>query len=76
MKRAAAAGSVVIGGAALSLAGGGGEPVAGASASVELGSPKPFSAYQPGWLADDGVHVTAIGYRARTRAIANQVERC
>lgn len=29
-----------------------------------------------GWLAGDGVHVTATGYRARARAIARQVERC
>ncbi len=29
-----------------------------------------------GWLAGDGVHVTATGYRARARAIAEQVERC
>lgn len=29
-----------------------------------------------GWLADDGVHVTAAGYLARARAIAKQVERC
>jgi len=29
-----------------------------------------------GWLAGDGVHVDASGYRARARAIAEQVERC
>jgi lysophospholipase L1-like esterase len=29
-----------------------------------------------GWLAGDGVHVTATGYMARARLIANQVERC
>ncbi|MDX6583918.1 MAG: hypothetical protein QOI10_3102 [Solirubrobacterales bacterium] len=29
-----------------------------------------------GWLAADGVHVTATGYQARARAIAQQVERC
>ena len=29
-----------------------------------------------GWLADDGAHVTAEGYQARARAIANQVARC
>ncbi len=29
-----------------------------------------------GWLASDGVHVTATGYQARARAIAKQVERC
>jgi hypothetical protein len=29
-----------------------------------------------GWLAGDGVHVTATGYQARARAIAKQVERC
>jgi lysophospholipase L1-like esterase len=29
-----------------------------------------------GWLAGDGVHVTAAGYQARARAIAKQVERC
>ena len=25
----------------------------------------------PEWLADDGVHVSAEGYRARARAVAN-----
>jgi hypothetical protein len=30
----------------------------------------------PGWLADDGVHVSAAGYRARARAVARQVRRC
>jgi hypothetical protein len=30
----------------------------------------------PGWLADDGVHVSAEGYRARARAVARQVRRC
>jgi hypothetical protein len=29
-----------------------------------------------GWLADDGVHVSAAGYEARARAIAQQVTRC
>lgn len=29
-----------------------------------------------GWLAGDGVHVTGVGYAARARAIAKQVERC
>lgn len=29
-----------------------------------------------GWLAADGVHVSATGYAARARAIAKQVERC
>jgi len=29
-----------------------------------------------GWLAEDGVHVTAVGYQARARAIARQVEKC
>jgi lysophospholipase L1-like esterase len=29
-----------------------------------------------GWLAGDGVHVTATGYMARARLIARQVERC
>lgn len=29
-----------------------------------------------GWLAADGSHVTAEGYRARAGAIANQVKRC
>jgi hypothetical protein len=28
------------------------------------------------WLADDGVHVNADGYKARATAIARQVERC
>jgi lysophospholipase L1-like esterase len=30
----------------------------------------------PGWLADDGVHVSAEGYRARARAAARLVRRC
>jgi hypothetical protein len=30
----------------------------------------------PGWLADDGVHVSAEGYRTRARAVARQVRRC
>jgi lysophospholipase L1-like esterase len=30
----------------------------------------------PGWLAPDGLHVNATGYRARARAIAAQVKRC
>lgn len=30
----------------------------------------------PEWLADDGVHVSADGYRARARAVARQVKRC
>jgi lysophospholipase L1-like esterase len=29
-----------------------------------------------GWLADDGVHVSAEGYRARARAVARQVKLC
>ena len=30
----------------------------------------------PEWLADDGVHVSAEGYRARAKAIARAVRRC
>jgi hypothetical protein len=30
----------------------------------------------PEWLAQDGVHVSAAGYKARARAVARQVERC
>ncbi len=30
----------------------------------------------PEWLADDGVHVSAAGYRARARAVARSVRRC
>jgi hypothetical protein len=30
----------------------------------------------PEWLADDGVHVSAAGYRARARAVARAVSRC
>jgi lysophospholipase L1-like esterase len=30
----------------------------------------------PEWLAGDGVHVSAEGYRARGRAVARQVRRC
>jgi hypothetical protein len=30
----------------------------------------------PGWLASDGVHVSATGYQARARAIATSVRRC
>jgi lysophospholipase L1-like esterase len=30
----------------------------------------------PGWLADDGVHVNATGYTARARGIANEVREC
>jgi lysophospholipase L1-like esterase len=30
----------------------------------------------PHWLADDGVHVTAAGYRARAEAVASEVRRC
>jgi hypothetical protein len=30
----------------------------------------------PGWLADDGVHVSAEGYRERARAAARLVRRC
>jgi lysophospholipase L1-like esterase len=30
----------------------------------------------PEWLADDGVHVSAEGYRARAKAVARQVKRC
>ena len=30
----------------------------------------------PEWLADDGVHVSAEGYRARARAVAGAVRRC
>jgi lysophospholipase L1-like esterase len=30
----------------------------------------------PGWLADDGVHVSATGYQARAKAVARAVRRC
>ena len=30
----------------------------------------------PQWLADDGVHVSAEGYRARAKAVARQVKLC
>jgi hypothetical protein len=30
----------------------------------------------PAWLADDGVHVSAAGYRARAKAVARAVGRC
>lgn len=30
----------------------------------------------PEWLADDGVHVSAAGYRARAKAVARAVRRC
>jgi lysophospholipase L1-like esterase len=30
----------------------------------------------PEWLADDGVHVSVAGYRARARAVARAVRRC
>jgi hypothetical protein len=30
----------------------------------------------PEWLADDGVHVSAAGYRARAKAVARLVRRC
>ena len=30
----------------------------------------------PEWLADDGVHVSVAGYRARARAVARLVRRC
>jgi lysophospholipase L1-like esterase len=30
----------------------------------------------PEWLAEDGVHVSAAGYRARARAVARQVKAC
>ena len=30
----------------------------------------------PEWLADDGVHVSADGYRARARTVARHVKRC
>jgi hypothetical protein len=30
----------------------------------------------PGWLAEDGVHVNADGYRARAKAVARSVRRC
>lgn len=30
----------------------------------------------PEWLADDGVHVSADGYRARAKAVAGAVRRC
>jgi hypothetical protein len=30
----------------------------------------------PEWLADDGVHVSVAGYRARARAVARAVGRC
>jgi opacity protein-like surface antigen len=32
--------------------------------------------HHPGWLANDGVHVSAAGYRARARAVARHVRRC
>jgi lysophospholipase L1-like esterase len=32
--------------------------------------------HNPHWLADDGVHVTRAGYRARAKAVARQVKRC
>ena len=30
----------------------------------------------PDWLADDGVHVSAAGYRARAKAVARMARRC
>jgi lysophospholipase L1-like esterase len=30
----------------------------------------------PEWLADDGVHVSVAGYRARAKAVARAVRRC
>jgi lysophospholipase L1-like esterase len=30
----------------------------------------------PEWLAEDGVHVSAEGYRARAQAVARSVRRC
>ena len=30
----------------------------------------------PQWLAGDGVHVDAVGYRARSRAFARQIAKC
>ena len=30
----------------------------------------------PEWLSDDGVHVSAEGYRARAKAVARRVRRC
>jgi lysophospholipase L1-like esterase len=30
----------------------------------------------PEWLADDGVHVSAAGYRARSKAVARAVRGC
>jgi len=33
-------------------------------------------ARNPEWLADDGVHVSAAGYRARAKAVAREVLRC
>ncbi|MGH2741015.1 MAG: GDSL-type esterase/lipase family protein [Thermoleophilaceae bacterium] len=30
----------------------------------------------PDWLAEDGVHVSAAGYKARARAVARHVQRC
>jgi lysophospholipase L1-like esterase len=30
----------------------------------------------PEWLADDGVHVSAAGYRARAKAVARSVQLC
>jgi lysophospholipase L1-like esterase len=30
----------------------------------------------PGWLADDGVHVNGTGYAARANGIANMVREC
>jgi lysophospholipase L1-like esterase len=32
--------------------------------------------HHPEWLADDGVHVSTAGYRARARAVARAVRQC
>jgi lysophospholipase L1-like esterase len=32
--------------------------------------------HNPEWLAEDGVHVSAEGYRARAKAVARHVKRC
>jgi lysophospholipase L1-like esterase len=31
---------------------------------------------KPQWLADDGVHVSGAGYKARAKAVAREVKRC